>query len=769
MDDDDLIREFVLETREMLDDAEMRLIEMGKTTADPDAEEENINAVFRAFHSVKGSAGFMQFDSISAVTHEAETLLDLFRKKKLQYEKKHTNTLCKSCDFLRKLLENIDNTLSDSGSEDETKTIVSEIKALISSKPEQKKPAAKPTQQEKPEPSSAEEPAATLTQPAATTEMINLFIQDSEEQLENAEHALLALEKTPEEAEPLMAEVLRSIHTLKGNCGFFNYADLQKLSHKTETVLEGIRDKTIPISDSNVQLLLNMVDILRNALSEVAKGGSGDVQGCDTMLELLDEIIPETDEPQDQPAEDTQPEEQEQNETDDSDNLSAGGFEIIMDEPQEDDKQSKNNEQAEQPVEPEPESKKPEAATQARTETSAQKTSGAKSAQTRRDIRVDVAKLDLLNNLIGELVIGTAMVIKNNDLKGLKLDNFERAAHHMNRITSDLQDVAMSLRMVSIATTLRKMVRLVHDLTNKINKKVDLQLIGEETEVDKNVAELIADPLVHMVRNAVDHGIETPEERKKAGKSETGTLILEAKHQSGEIQLIIKDDGKGLNRDKILAKGIERGLVKGAGENMSEEEIFSLILEPGFSTADKITDVSGRGVGMDVVKKNLEKIRGRVSIQSVPGQGTTFTLRIPLTLAIIQGMLARVAGERYIIPLLSIRESLRATPETVSTITGKGRVISIRGELIPVFFLSKLFDVAGAIEEICEGIVIVVEDRGKHVAIVVDELLGQQEIVIKNLGDLFGVVPGVSGSSILSDGRVGLILDVSGIIGLATT
>ena len=253
------------------------------------------------------------------------------------------------------------------------------------------------------------------------------------------------------------------------------------------------------------------------------------------------------------------------------------------------------------------------------------------------------------------MVIAESMVTRNPDLEGYEFENFEKAASHLNKIVRDLQDVALSVRMIPIAGIFRKMIRLVHDLSARADKKIDLKLLGEETEIDKTVAEQLADPLVHLVRNAIDHGIEPPAQRLAAGKPETGEIVIEAKHEGGEVWILITDDGKGLNRDKILTKGIERGLVKGDGSELTDNEIYNLIFEPGFSTADKVTDISGRGVGMDVVKKNIEKIKGRADVFSQQGKGARFILRIPLTLAIMEGMLVRVGQARYTIPILSIR------------------------------------------------------------------------------------------------------------------
>ena len=309
----------------------------------------------------------------------------------------------------------------------------------------------------------------------------------------------------------------------------------------------------------------------------------------------------------------------------------------------------------------------------------------------------------------------------------------------------------------------------MHDLSSKASKKIDLQLVGENTEVDRNVVELISDPLVHMIRNSVDHGLEGPEERLAAEKDEIGTLTIEAKHQSGEVWISVKDDGRGLNRERILDRAIERGLYEGDRTKIRDEDVFHFIFMPGFSTAEAITDISGRGVGMDVVKKNIEKLKGHIDIESKPGKGSTFIIRIPLTLAIIQGMLLQVSDERYVIPLLNIRESFRPEPDTISTVTDRGEVISIRGELLPLFRLSSLFQIPNAITNASEGIVVTIEDGVEHTALLVDALLGQQQVVIKSLENVGVDVEGVSGACILNDGRVGLILDVRGMMRLATS
>jgi two-component system, chemotaxis family, sensor kinase CheA len=323
------------------------------------------------------------------------------------------------------------------------------------------------------------------------------------------------------------------------------------------------------------------------------------------------------------------------------------------------------------------------------------------------------------------------------------------------------------MRMVPIEPTFRKMARLVRDLSKKSGKEIDFVMEGAETELDKSMVEKLGDPLVHMVRNSVDHGIEaSPEDRVKAGKKPAGRVVLRAFHKSGSINIEIEDDGRGLDREAIVAKGIEKGLIT-SGSGMSDQEVFGMIFLPGFSTAKQITEVSGRGVGMDVVNKNIESLRGNVIIKSEKGKGAVFTIVLPLTMAIIDGMSVGVGSEVYIIPTLSIIESLRPSPEMVSTVVGRGEVIKFRNRLLPAFRLSRLFNVEGAVTEVTEALAVIVEDSGKQVAVIVDELIGQQQTVIKTLGVAMGRVPGISGASILADGRPGLILDISGLVKVA--
>lgn len=380
-------------------------------------------------------------------------------------------------------------------------------------------------------------------------------------------------------------------------------------------------------------------------------------------------------------------------------------------------------------------------------------------------INVSVAKLDQLMDLVAELVIVQAMVTQNPELEGLNLDTFYKEARQLKKITNDLQDTAMSLRMVSLSNTFQKMNRLVRDMSHKVNKQVKLELIGAETEVDKNVIEQISDPLMHLVRNAVDHGLETPEERRAAGKSPAGHLSLEAKNFGGDVWILVKDDGRGLDKARILARAQEHGLTGKTEEELSDKEIFSFIFLPGFSTRDGVTQFSGRGVGMDVVMRNIQTIGGSVLIDSVPGQGTTISLKIPLTLAIIEGMTIQVGRARYTIPINSLREAFLVREDELVCDPDGNEMIFIRGECHPLLRLYQLYNLQTYAQTIEQGIVLQVEHNGESVCLLADYLLGEQQVVIKPLPNYIKLqnndIKGISGCTLLGDGSISLILDVS--------
>lgn len=382
-------------------------------------------------------------------------------------------------------------------------------------------------------------------------------------------------------------------------------------------------------------------------------------------------------------------------------------------------------------------------------------------------ISVNVTKLDKLMDIIGELVISEAMVVENPDLKGISLGNFQKAARQLEKITGELQDIVMSIRMVPLNATFHKMNRIVRDMSKKLSKKIKLEIIGEDTEVDKNIIEHISDPLMHLIRNAIDHGLETPEVRRIKGKQEVGTVTLEAKNEGNEVLIIIRDDGKGLSRDKILEKARKNGIVDRDENEISDKEVFSYIFLPGFSTKEEVTEFSGRGVGMDVVTKNISEVGGSVSIDSIPDKGTAIILKIPLTLAIMDGMTVKVGKSVYTIPLISIKESFRTKEEDVIIDPDGNEMIMIRGQCYPVLKLYELYKVKTQKTEITDGIVIMLSHEEKKLCIFVDELVGEQQVVVKALPEYikkFKKARGLTGCTLLGDGSISLILDVASLI-----
>lgn len=384
-------------------------------------------------------------------------------------------------------------------------------------------------------------------------------------------------------------------------------------------------------------------------------------------------------------------------------------------------------------------------------------------------ISVNVDKLDNLMNTVGELVIAEAMVTQNPIVASIDSDSFQKSSRLLHKITGELQDMVMSIRMVSLSTTFVKMHRIVRDMSKKLNKEVILDLFGEETEVDKNIIEKISDPLMHLIRNAIDHGIESEEERLEAGKEKTGRITLGAKNVGSDVLIIVKDDGKGLNREKILEKAKAQGMLSHVTSDMSDREIFNLILLPGFSTKEAVTEFSGRGVGMDVVAKNIEAVGGSIVVESEEGIGTTMTLKIPLTLAIIEGMNIRVGDSRFTIPITAIKESFRPEKRDIIIDPDKNEMVMVRGDCFPIMRLHNRYKIPSEFKKFEQGILIMVEQDDRVMCLFADELMGQQQVVVKALPSFISnikKIDGLAGCTLLGDGSISLILDISSITGL---
>lgn len=588
--------------------------------------------------------------------------------------------------------------------------------------------------------------------------LISDFIMESRDHIHTAESMLLELETDPSNAESINS-TFRACHTIKGVAGFLNLSEISRLSHSMENIMDNARKGEVALSSAHIDVLLEAMDCLKALVCAVEKVLEGEAY---SIPDSYEPILHRLDNPQSVASAEAPPSVRaEQKIGEILIATGAAGKETI-------DKalalQSEGDTRKlgqilmeEQLVQPR------ELGRALAGQSLAQKTKTVEDT-----IRVPVDRLDQLIDAIGEAVIAQSMVSADRLIRESGDQGLERKIAQSNLIMRQIQELSMSLRMVSVRSTFQKMARLVRDLSKKTGKVVNFVMEGEDTELDKTVVENIGDPLIHMVRNSVDHGIESAEERCAAGKPEQGSLTLRAYHKAGNVVIEIEDDGKGLDKEAIWQKALEKGLVR-SDAKCSDNDIYNFIFMPGFSTAKQVTDVSGRGVGMDVVRRNIQALRGSIEIRTERGKGTVFTIRLPLTLAIINGMVVRIAKERYIIPTLSIVDSLRPTPEQIQSITAKGEMLNVRGDLMQFVRLSKLLgSTKGVVTEFCDGIALVVEDMlGKKIGLFVDEILGQQQVVIKSLGDGLGDVDGVTGGAIMNDGSVSLILDVAELVRMA--
>jgi two-component system chemotaxis sensor kinase CheA len=588
----------------------------------------------------------------------------------------------------------------------------------------------------------AKEPAIRLNL-ADDSELLREFHSESLELLQTIEQGVLLLEENPTEAGTINS-IFRAFHTFKGSAGMLRLEALRDLAHDLESLLGAARSSELSITSQIIDLILAGGDTLKQFTNEIGVQLQGTKSGEPIVVPTQQLRL------RARAALDGKP------------ILATGPTQPPPISPTPKEPELKVSESVAQETSLQESGSSTSPATSAVPSKLGRESTAAPESAT-GFVKLDTRKLDSLVDLVGELVIAQSMVVQDPTVQQSESRHLARCLRQLGRITTDLQRLAMSLRMVPIGRTFQRMTRLVRDLAAQQHKHVQLVIDGEETELDRNITEQLSDPLVHMIRNAIDHGIESPEERLKAGKPALGTIRLSAAHQRGGIVIEIRDDGKGLDRDRILAKGRERGLVK-PNQNLTEAEVFGLIFAPGFSTAAVVTDLSGRGVGMDVVKRNVEKLRGKVEIESVAGQGTTFNVVLPLTLAIIDGMLVGVGEDRYIIPTLSVRESFRPTPGMVSTVQERGEVVSVRGRLTPVLRLGQHLGRQGRVVDPTEGIIVVVESGNAARGLLVDELLGKQEVVIKNLGETFRKQDLLAGAAILGDGSVGLILDVDTLV-----
>ncbi len=605
-------------------------------------------------------------------------------------------------------------------------------------------------------------------------ELIGEFIEEGNDLIYKAEEALLKLETDPEDMDAV-GMVFRAFHTIKGTSAFLELAIIADMGHHAESLLSRVRDREIRYCGGYADLSLKALDMLKELIGRVqdALGGGPLLKpgGYDELMNILSDPeasgISETQEDGPPPRI--------------GDLLVALGkvtreeVEQVIESPRVGDIMVAQGTATRESVESA--QKTPSDAPLGVKMVQEQKASVKEVGQALRtqkrmknapsladtSVRVSTSRLDRLIDMVGELVIAHSMVAQDDVVTEGQNHDLVKKIGHTSKIVRELQDMTMSLRMVPLKGTFNKMTRLVRDVARKLGKQVNLVTEGEETEIDRNLVDIINDPLVHMIRNAVDHGIEMPGDRLEAGKPEAGEVKLSAYHSAGNVVVEIQDNGKGLDKDVILEKARANGLIT-EGANLSDRDVFNLIFEPGFSTAAEVTDVSGRGVGMDVVKKNIESLRGQVEINSVKGVGSTFKMSLPLTLAIIDGMVVQVGQETYVIPTVSIVKSIKPEEGEISTVYGKGEMIAVQGKLIPLVSLAALYDLDVDDHLKTNRLVVIVEDERHQAGLVIHELLGRQQVVIKTLGETMRNIPGISGSAIMPNGRVGLILDVGGLL-----
>ena len=564
------------------------------------------------------------------------------------------------------------------------------------------------------EPFFADAPQDDVAAYAADQELGAMFVAEGLDHLATIESTILQLESAPDDVK-LLNDVFRPFHTVKGNAGVLGLMTIQETAHEIETLLDLARSGKHAMGPAEVDVVLKAVDLLTLMIRELPARAAGQV-GTDVSQRRTDLLAVVR-------------------------VLIAGGPAPDAEE-----------DAAEAPAAP------------------ASLPKGPGSKGDRRDdsqstVKVNTRTLDALLDMVGELVIAQSILAEDPILARSRDERLNDRLGQLKRITSELQRNAMAMRMVPIRQTFQKMARLVRDMSRQSDKPITLVLSGEETELDRKVVEHLTDPLMHMIRNCIDHGIEPAPERAAAGKPITAELRLSASHQAGSIVVEISDDGAGLNTERIRAVAIARGLID-EETPLSTDAVHHLIFQPGFSTADRVTEISGRGVGMDVVRRNVEALRGRIDIKTTRGRGTTFIIRLPLTLAIVDGLLLSVGAERFVIPTFAVRESLRPLPEQIHTLQGRPRMVRVRERLIPLLHVGEAFNIKGARPRIVDATVVIIEDADRPLALVVDELLGKYEVVIKSLGDAFGNVRGVAGGAILGDGRIGLILDAGGLLAL---
>ncbi len=709
MDMSEFLEVFFEECEEGLDVMETGLLNLG--TGEVDVEE--INTIFRAAHSIKGGSATFDMLEIAGFTHVMETLLDQMRSHERDVTTAAVDLLLESVDCLREM---IDATRDEEDiDEKRVNNLKQRLEVMLSSKNEAE-PATKD------EASAAETPAE---QPAATGKGWLIDFYPHPDILKNGNEPYRLFEE------------LRQIGELHVVCNLNKIPDFKNFNPE-ENYLGWRMELVTSVNEARVREVFAWIDgdceIVIQPLQRAAP-----VEEGETNVQTSEAVAEEP-----SPKQEASP-------------APTAAPESVAKEPASEAPAAVESTAAPTPAPaPKEEAKKPAPKKPAKAKKKPSGESGS--------IRVSIEKIDSLINLVGELIITQSMLSQFTDEFDMsQIESLRDGLGQLTRNSRELQETAMQIRMLPISSSFNRFPRLVRDMSSKLGKKVELIISGEGTELDKTVLEKIADPLVHLVRNSLDHGLEMPDKRRECGKPETGTIELKAFHEGGNIVIEVVDDGAGINKKRVYEKAVESGVIA-PDEKLTDEEINNLIFEPGFSTAEVVSDISGRGVGMDVVRRNINELGGQIYIISEEGKGSTISIRLPLTLAIIDGQLVKVGTENYVIPMLSIDESLQINPSQIKRYKGKIDLYKLRDEYIPVLRLHKIFGLQTDVTRFEDGLLVVVEAERKRVGLFVDELLGQQQVVIKSLEKNFRKVDALSGATILGDGTVALIMDVASLI-----
>ncbi|MDP1548582.1 MAG: chemotaxis protein CheA [Nitrosomonas sp.] len=707
---------FFEESSELLADMETCLLRLDVNS--PDLED--LNAIFRAAHSIKGGAGTFGFTDMTEMTHMLESLLDKLRKGELEVRSEMIDAFLKAGDVIKAQL-------AGHRGEGQADPIVA---AAVC---EELKRLSDETQA----------PTKELTNPATNTEIVQVEAKVAEVEVSTIDDSSRLTYRIEFSGSGMSDATLENLFANLKQLGNLesltpaNVIDLCKLKLTTDKSEEDIWETLAFVVDPAT--LIIVVDSLNKNEATAIEPDKTNSVSIDAKSIVDEDEFSMTDMP---PA------------------PGYGFFPGAPAAPKDiDDAESSLN----SPQQLSANNSKNEANATLNKSSSKANTGAAAPVSETSSIRVSIEKVDQMINLVGELVITQAMLAQTaSQFDPVVFEKLHSGMNQLERNTRDLQESVMSIRMMPISFVFSRYPRVVRDLASKLNKRVELKTVGENTELDKGLIEKIADPLTHLVRNSLDHGIEVPEKRTAAGKPAQGTITLRAFHQGGSIVIEVSDDGAGLNRGKILSKARERGLP--VHDGMTDQEVWLLIFEAGFSTADTVTDVSGRGVGMDVVKRNIQGMGGRIDIESAFGVGTRISICLPLTLAILDGLSVAVGGQMFIVPLNYIIESLQPTAADIKTVSGHGRVVQVRGEYLPVIALHEIFNLRPNVTEVHEGILVILEAEGHKAALFVDDLVGQHQVVIKSLESNYRRVQGVSGATIMGDGKVALILDTAALV-----